>query len=90
VAQVDPAIYEKYVGEYKLPIGMNLTVRTREGKIFTEPTGQPEAELFPKSETEYFLKVVDAQITFVLDESGVATGLILHQGGQDFPGEKIQ
>jgi len=90
VAEVDPAIYEKYVGEYKLPIGMNLTVRTREGKIFTEPTGQPEAEMFPKSETEYFLKVVDAQITFVLDENGTVTGLILHQGGQDFPGEKIE
>jgi CubicO group peptidase (beta-lactamase class C family) len=89
-AQVDPAIYEKYVGEYELPIGLNLTVRTREGKIFTQGTGQPEAELFPKSETEFFLKVVDAQITFVLDESGTVTGLVLHQAGQDFPGEKIK
>jgi hypothetical protein len=78
------------VGEYKLPIGLNLTVRTREGKIFTQGTGQPEAELFPKSETEYFLKVVDAQITFVLGENGEVTGLVLHQAGQDFPGEKIK
>lgn len=87
---VDPAIYEKYVGEYKLPIGLNLTVRTAGGKIFTQGTGQPEAEIFPKSETEYFLKVVDAQITFVLDDSGTVTGLVLHQAGQDFPGEKIK
>ncbi len=90
IADVDPAIYEKYVGEYKLPIGLNLTVRTREGKIFTQGTGQPEAELFPKSETEFFLKVVDAQITFVLDDNGTVTGLVLHQAGQDFPGEKIK
>jgi CubicO group peptidase (beta-lactamase class C family) len=89
-AEVDPAIYEKYVGEYKLPIGLNLTVRTREDRIFTQGTGQPEAELFPKSETEYFLKVVDARITFVLGENGEVTGLILHQAGQDFPGEKIK
>jgi hypothetical protein len=89
-AQVDPAIYEKYVGEYKLPIGLNLTVRAAGGKIFTQATGQPEAELFPKSETEYFLKVVDAQITFVMDDNGTVTGLILHQAGQDFPGEKIK
>jgi hypothetical protein len=34
--------------------------------------------------------VVDAQITFVLDESGMVTGLILYQAGQDFPGEKIK
>jgi CubicO group peptidase (beta-lactamase class C family) len=90
VAKVDPAIYQKYVGEYKLPIGLNLTVRTREGRIFTQATGQPEAEIFPKSETEYFLKVVDAQITFVLGENGEVTGLVLHQAGQDFPGEKIK
>ena len=90
VADVDPEIFEKYVGEYKLPIGLNMVVRTREGRIFTQATGQPEAEIFPKSETEYFLKVVDAQITFVLDGNGIATGLILHQAGQEFPGEKIE
>jgi CubicO group peptidase (beta-lactamase class C family) len=90
VAQVDPAIYEKYVGEYQLPIGMNMTVRSADGKIFVQATGQPEAELFPRSETEYFLKVVDAQITFVIDEAGKVTGMILRQNGQDFPGEKIK
>ena len=89
-AEVDPAIYTRYAGEYKLPIGLNMTVRAAEGKIFVQATGQPEAEIFPKSETEYFLKVVDAQITFVLDEAGKVTGLILHQAGQEFPGEKIQ
>jgi CubicO group peptidase (beta-lactamase class C family) len=90
VADVDPEIFEKYVGEYKLPIGLNMIVRTREGRIFSQATGQSETEIFPKSETEYFLKVVDAQITFVLDENGIATGLILHQAGQEFPGEKIK
>lgn len=90
VAQVDPAIYEKYVGEYKLPIGFNMVVRTADGKIFIQATGQQEAEIFPKSETEYFLKVVDAQVTFELDENGKTTGLILHQAGQKFPGEKIK
>jgi CubicO group peptidase (beta-lactamase class C family) len=89
-AEVDPAAYEKYVGEYKLPIGLDLVVRTDQDKIFIQGSGQPEAELFPKSETEYFLKVVDAQITFVVDEAGNVTGMILHQNGQDFPGEKIK
>jgi CubicO group peptidase (beta-lactamase class C family) len=89
-AEVDPEVYEKYVGEYKLPIGLDLVVRTDQGKIFIEGSGQPEAELYPKSETEYFLKVVNAQITFVVDEAGKVTGMILHQNGQDFPGEKIK
>ena len=31
----------------------------------TQATGQQKVEVFPSSETEFFLKVVDAQITFV-------------------------
>ena len=90
VAEVDPEIFERYVGEYQLGPGFILTVRTRENRIFVQATGQQEAEIFPKSETEFFLKVVDAQITFEVDENGKATSLILHQGGQDMPAEKIK
>jgi hypothetical protein len=90
VAEVDPKIFEQYVGEYQLGPGFILTIRTRDNRIFTQATGQPEAEIFPKSETEFFLKVVDAQITFELDENGIVTGLILHQGGRDMPAEKIK
>jgi hypothetical protein len=39
--------------------------------------------LFPEGERDYFLKVVDAQITFETDEHGKATGLVLHQGGDN-------
>jgi len=90
VAEVDPKIFERYVGEYQLAPGFILTVRTRDNRIFTQATGQQEAEIFPHSETEFFLKVVDAQITFVIDENGSITSLILHQGGQDMPAEKIK
>jgi hypothetical protein len=44
---------------------------------------QPEGEIFPESDTEFFTKVVDAQITFVKDSSGKAVKLILHQSGLD-------
>ena len=39
---------------------------------------------------EYFVKEVDAQVEFVVNESGVATSLVLHQGGRDMPGKKIK
>lgn len=38
-------------------------------------------QIFPESDRDFFLKVVDAQITFVTDAQGRATELILHQGG---------
>ena len=78
---VDPKLFDGYVGRYGLTTSFVLTV-TREGnQLFVQATGQPTFEVFPESEKDYFLKVVDAQITFETDSKGKATGLVLHQGG---------
>ena len=86
---VDPRILDNYVGSYELAPNFILTV-TREGDhLFTQATGQGKVEVFPESDRDFFLKVVDAQITFETDSQGKATGLVLHQGG-DHPARKIQ
>ncbi|MGK2856647.1 MAG: serine hydrolase [Thermoanaerobaculia bacterium] len=85
---VDAATLAHYVGLYELAPGFILTV-TREGnRLFTQATGQPKVEVFAESATEFFLKVTDAQLTFVLDEAGEATSLVLHQGGRDMPAKR--
>jgi CubicO group peptidase (beta-lactamase class C family) len=90
VANVDPKLYDAYVGQYQITPKFILTV-TREGdRLMTQATGQSKLEVFPESETRFFLKVVDAQITFVKNESGAVTHLILHQGGKDQNGQKVQ
>jgi hypothetical protein len=87
---VDPALYDAYVGEYELAPGFILTV-TREGNsLMTQATGQGKVEVFPSAATEFFLKVVDAQLSIVKDVSGTVTGIVLHQGGRDVPGKKIK
>ena len=82
VAKVDPKIYDAYVGNYQLRPGFVIAV-TREGdKLMTQATNQPKFEVFPESETKFFLRVVDAQLTFVKDAAtGKVTHIILHQGG---------
>jgi CubicO group peptidase (beta-lactamase class C family) len=89
--KVNPAIYDAYVGEYELAPTFSITI-TREGRegdqIFGQATGQPKFELFPESETRFFLKVVDAQVDFVRGADGKVTGLVLHQGGRDTPGKR--
>lgn len=75
------ATLEKYTGSFKFLESAVMTI-TRDGNhLFTQLTGQPAVEVFPESTTEFFLKVVDAQISFVLDETGLATALVLHQNG---------
>lgn len=81
---VDAAMLEKYAGEYELTPAFKITV-TREGsRLFVQATGQPRLEVFAQSETEFFLKVVDARITFQKD------GLLLHQNGIDQKGRKVK
>lgn len=37
--------------------------------------------MFAENETEFFLKIVDASITFQLNDAGETIGMTLHQGG---------
>ena len=88
VAKVDPALYSAYAGEYELAPNFILTV-TREGdRLMTQATGQQKIEIFPSSDTEFFLKVVDARITFVRSPEGAVDQLVLHQGGRDMPAKR--
>jgi len=83
VAKVDPAIYDKYVGEYEVTSNVILKV-TRDGDhLMVQASSQSPIEILPESETKFFLKGVDARITFVKDPSGAVTHLILHQGGDN-------
>lgn len=74
---VDPPVLERYVGRYQLTPSFFITITREDNRLFLQATGQPKFELFAKSEKEFFLKVVDARITFEDD------GLILHQNGMD-------
>jgi CubicO group peptidase (beta-lactamase class C family) len=82
-AVLDPKILDTYVGEYELAPTFKIKI-TREGaRLFAQATAQPAFEIFAEKEGEFFLKVVDAQITFSKDQSGAVSGLILHQNGMD-------
>ena len=87
--KVNPKILETYVGQYQLAPKFIITISKKDSTLFAQATGQPKVEIFPESETEFFYKVVDAQITFVKDDNGKVIRLILHQSGQDITGKKI-
>ena len=61
-----------------------------DGGLFVEPTGQGIFPLFAESETDFFLRVVNAQVSFTKNDTGEVTGLVLHQGGRDQPAPKAR
>jgi hypothetical protein len=80
---VAPEMFDRHVGEYEFGPTAVITI-SREGPHFYEQlTGQSKFEIFAKSDREYFLKVVDAQISFDVDSQMRTTSLVLHQGGRE-------
>ncbi len=85
---VDSAVLDTYVGVYEIAPNFALTV-TREGPtLFAQATGQEKLRLFAESVTEFFDKIVDAQMTFEKDRSGKVVRLVIHQAGQRILGTK--
>ncbi|MGB7761519.1 MAG: serine hydrolase [Bryobacteraceae bacterium] len=87
---VDPKILEGYVGRYQLTPTFSITITRDEDRLFAQATAQPKFQIFAESEKEFFLKVVEAQITFKTDAQGRATELILHQGGMDQRAARVE
>jgi CubicO group peptidase (beta-lactamase class C family) len=77
------ATLSKYVGTYELAPGVNMMMRLVGDHLTTQLTGQQQFPVLAESETKFFLKVVDAQIEFFTDASGVVTHAVLYQNGRE-------
>jgi CubicO group peptidase (beta-lactamase class C family) len=88
--ELDATIYDAYVGQYELESGWAMTVTTEANRIFTQWSGQNRVELFPESSTKFFMKLMDSQCTFLVDETGKATQVIInHQAGRDRVAKRV-
>jgi hypothetical protein len=86
---VEPASYKRFEGRYELAPTFAITIVAEGEHLYEQATGQPRFEIYPEGPTKFFLKVVDAQITFEVDAGGKVTGMVLHQNGRDLPGRKV-
>jgi len=90
VVHVDTAVYDTYVGQYQVTPTFIITVTKENNRLFGQGTAQPRFELFPESETKFFLKAVHAKITFVKDSKGNVIKLIVHSADGEEVGKKIK
>ena len=87
---VDTRASGAFVGRYQVTPSLVLAVTCDADHLFVQATGQPRFEIFPESPRQYFLKVVEAVITFADDVDGHAPSLILHQNGRDVTATRIE
>ncbi|MBL8516778.1 MAG: serine hydrolase [Betaproteobacteria bacterium] len=82
--------FDVLTGEYQLAPNFILTISRDGDRYLSQATNQGQVEIFAESDTKFFVKVINAEITFQKDADGKATGLVLTQNGREMPAKKIK
>ncbi len=85
---IDSKILDRYTGSYQVG-PMFVTVTNEDGHLMVQPKGQPKLQAFPSSETQFFLKVVDAVLTFTPGVDGQPAELKFEQNGGSLSGKRV-
>lgn len=88
-SDVPDEVLKRYAGKYRLAPGADFTVSAKGGKLLVSLTGQPTFEVFPRSETEWYYKVVEATLTFQVNGQGKCTAVELFQNGQRLTAKRV-
>lgn len=77
---IDPNLLDRYTGTYTNDkITVNITAQN--GHLFEQLTGQPRLEIFPYSDHQFFMKVVDATFDFETANGARSPAITLRQNG---------
>ena len=80
---------ERFVGKYQY--GPAVMTVSREGtQLYAQLTGQPNFPIFPKSESTFEWRVVEAKVEFVMDEQSAVTVARHTQNGTTFDAPKTE
>lgn len=90
VKPLDQSVLDSYVGNYDLGKGTIVTITTENGHLYAQITGQDKYEIFSKSETSFYYKIVAAEINFNKNSDGVVDSLTIKQNGMEFKASKVK
>ena len=74
--QIDPSLYEDYVGNYQFPGDRIFFIAKQDDCLFAQLTGNPKFALTAMSENRFFAKEVPGDIEFVRSDDGPVVHLI--------------
>lgn len=81
---VKAEVCQRYIGKYKLNGLLTFDVayaKDSKTELTVQLTGQPAFPIYAENETKWFLKVVEAEIEFTVNENGECESLTLYQNG---------
>jgi CubicO group peptidase (beta-lactamase class C family) len=87
--QLTPELLEKITGSYQYGPA-TMVVSRDETQLFAQLTGQPKFPIFPKSETVFEWRVVEAKVEFIQDDEGNVTAARHTQNGLTFDAPRVK
>jgi len=79
--QLDPKLAEAYAGEYSGE-GLEFALVNDAEKLYLKAGPQPRVELHPQSETNFFCKILNFDITIKRETDGAVKGFTYNQDGR--------
>ncbi len=78
------------VGTFEITPAFKITVTRERNRLMALATGpgQGKLRLWPKSATEFFVRAVEARVTFHTNDAGKIIALTLFQNGKEMRGKK--
>ncbi len=84
-----PTQLQPYVGRFAGPTGAIMDVTLKGEQLYVQLRGQPAFPIYAESDGRFFLRVVDATLTFTRDTQARVASVVLHQGGRDVPWQRV-
>jgi len=82
---IDTSCYYQYVGDYQLENGQKIFITNESGQLQSQFTERGEIRnIYPESLYNFYIKEIDAQLTFINDNPDIINGLIFHNETDKF------
>lgn len=85
---VDGKILDRYVGRYRIP--PNIIVTVRRDHLSVQENDEPKQDLMAESERDLFSTRAADSYTFEINGEGKLTTMILRVHGKDIPIQRIE
>lgn len=79
---VPEEILVKYQGTYAIQPTFKVEITKEGSQLYAQATGQQRFEIFPKSQTEFYWKVVPARLVFNLEGESVVSFTLFQNGAE--------
>ncbi|MHA2181985.1 MAG: DUF3471 domain-containing protein, partial [Promethearchaeota archaeon] len=88
--EFDKSSFDSFIGRYIVRDNYTITISRENGHLFSQASGMPKLEILPITEKEFTVKGFNIKLTFISDEIGEITSLIVYQAGTEVKAQKQQ